>query len=314
MKKIQKVLVTGGAGFIGSNLALSLQERGFTVTVIDDFSNGTPSNLAGFQGDVVDKDILYVDEKHLKGIDAVFHQAAITDTAIQNKELITAVNVAGFGHLLDLATVYYVPFIYASSASVYGDMPAPFKEEMAGNPLNLYGQSKWKADCIAKEAMKTIKSPIIGLRYFNVFGPGEAHKGKMASMIWQLAEQMISGQRPRIFKWGEQKRDQVYIRDVVLANLLALSTQASGIVNIGSGRATSFTEIIQALNEVLCLDLQPEYIDNPYSQVYQNHTEADLTLAKSLLKYKPVWTFNSAVKDYISSIRMKDGLLQGMRY
>ena len=310
---MKKVLVTGGAGFIGSNLALVLQEEGLGVIIVDDFHKGSSRNLAGFQGDVVAKSILEVNERYLKGIDAIFHQAAITDTTIKDEELIVGVNVEGFKRLLGLAVKYHVPFIYASSAGVYGNVPGSQKEEMAGNPLNLYGLSKWKADCLAKEAMETARSPIIGLRYFNVFGPGEAHKGKMASMIWQLALQMKAGQRPRIFKWGEQKRDQVYVKDVVLANLLALRAKRSGIVNIGTGQATSFAEIVQVLNKVLGVDLQPEYIDNPYSEVYQNHTEADLNLAKALLRYKPVWTFKSAVKDYMNVVRIEDCLFAETR-
>ena len=138
---------------------------------------------------------------------------------------------------------------------------------------------------------------------FNVFGPREQYKGKMASMVWQLAQQMLSGKRPRIFKWGEQRRDQVYVKDVIRANLLALESKGNGIVNIGTGNAISFNHIIEVLNKVLGTNYAPEYFDNPYIGFYQEHTEADLTLAERLLGYRPRWSFEEAVKDYIDWIR-----------
>ncbi|HDD43294.1 MAG TPA: NAD-dependent epimerase/dehydratase family protein, partial [Candidatus Desulfofervidus auxilii] len=181
-------------------------------------------------------------------------------------------------------------------------IPGPQKEDMDGYPCNIYGFSKWIADCIAREYMKITDSLIVGLRYFNVFGPKEDYKGKMASMVWQLAQQIKAGLRPRIFKWGEQKRDQVYVKDVVRANLLALKAKKSCIVNIGSGKAISFNKIVKVLNEVLGKNLEPEYIDNPYVGYYQEYTQADLTLAKEILGYTPQWTFEDAVRDYMKTV------------
>jgi len=121
-------------------------------------------------------------------------------------------------------------------------------------------------------------------------------------MIWQLANQMKDYQRPRIFKWGEQKRDQVYVKDVVQANLLALKAKRNAIVNIGSGQATTFNEIIRVLNKVLGTELEPEYIDNPYVGFYQDYTQADLTLAQKIIGYLPQWGFEEAVKDYMKEV------------
>ncbi|MDL1971088.1 MAG: ADP-glyceromanno-heptose 6-epimerase [Candidatus Desulfofervidaceae bacterium] len=297
-----KALVTGGAGFIGSNLALILVEEGWEVVVLDDFSSGDYRNLLGFKGDVIADDILNVDLNRFKDIDVFFHQAAITDTTVRDQKLMMQVNVEGFRRFLDFAVKHHRPFIYASSAGTYGNIPAPQREDMAGAPSNIYGFSKWIDDCLAFQYMKIADSLIVGLRYFNVFGPREDYKGKMASMIWQLANQMKAGQRPRIFKWGEQKRDQVYVKDVVRANLLALRAKRSGIVNIGSGQATSFNKIIKVLNEVLGTHYEPEYIDNPYAEFYQEYTQADLTLAQEILGYTPQWTFEDAVKDYMQTV------------
>lgn len=300
--EIKKFLVTGGSGFIGSNLALLLEEKGYKVTVLDDFTKGRAENLLGFKGEVISDSILTVNLDRFKDTDAIFHCAAITDTTVKDEQLMLKVNTDGFKRFLDFALENNQKFIYSSSAAVYGQASRQdgITEEMAGNPLNIYGESKWKADCIAMQHINSKSSPlIIGLRYFNVFGKGEQFKGKMASMVWQLAQQIKSGKHPRIFKLGEQKRDQVYVKDVVNANILSLNARRSAIVNVGSGEAVSFNHIVETLNEVLGTNLEPEYFDNPYENVYQNYTKADLTLAKEVLNYSPEWSFEDAVLDYL---------------
>ncbi|MCD6097344.1 ADP-glyceromanno-heptose 6-epimerase [bacterium] len=298
-----RALVTGGAGFVGSNLALALQDRGWDVVIVDNFSSGDSRNLKGFKGEVYTGDILEFDIWRLMGIDVIFHQAAITDTTLLDRDLMTRVNVDGTKRLLEYAVRERIPFIYASSASVYGNAPSPQKEKDAGNPVNLYGLSKWMADCLATRYMKKADSLIVGLRYFNVFGPGESYKGKMASMVWKLANQIKSGNSPRIFKWGEQARDQVYIKDVVRANILALGARESGIVNVGSGNATTFNHIVETLNKLLGGRKETDYFDNPYAGCYQEHTQADLGLARKLIGYEPAWSFEDAVEDYLKEVR-----------
>jgi ADP-L-glycero-D-manno-heptose 6-epimerase len=139
---------------------------------------------------------------------------------------------------------------------------------------------------------------IIGLRYFNVYGPHEAHKGVPASMIYHLAQQMKAGQRPRIFKHGEQKRDFVYVKDVVEGTVRALDVQASGIYNLGSGQARTFNELVDVLNKCLGTNLKPEYIDNPHAH-YQNFTQADLTNARCALGYESRFPLEQGVRDYL---------------
>lgn len=291
-------LVTGGGGFIGSNLALELERRGFNVTVLDDFSVGNRENLNGFEGEIISEGIMEVNLNKLKEMDFIFHQAAITNTTVKDKELMMNVNLHGFKRFLDFAVERGIPFIYASSAAVYGSAKAPQKESDAGNPNNSYGESKWLCDCTAKEGMEKSDSLIAGLRYFNVFGPRERFKGKMASMVWQLSQQMLKGKKPRIFKYGEQKRDQLYAKDAVKANLLAMNAKENCIVNVGSGKAVTFNYIIETLNKTLGFNYEAEYFDNPFKEFYQEETEADLSLAGKYLGYKPEWSFEEAVKDY----------------
>ena len=296
-----KLLVTGANGFIGSNLSLELEKQGHEVIALDKAPRS--DTLSGFKGSYVQEDITEVDWDDFKDVSAMFHQAAITDTTVYDEKLMMSVNYAAFENILKFATNNKIPLIYASSAAVYGAAQSPQKESDAGKPLNIYGISKFKSDILAKEYMAKISSPIIGLRYFNVFGPREHRKGKMASMIWQLYLQMKDGNRPRDFKYGEQSRDQVYVKDIVNANLLAWKSKKSGITNVGSGSPVSFNTIINELNAALGANLQPEYIDNPYSKYYQASTQADISHAKILLDYEPRWKFPSAVKDYVSEIR-----------
>lgn len=293
-----RVLVTGGAGFVGSNLCLELERAGHEAVALDDFSLGRRSNLAGFEGEVVEGDIRTAALP--KDVDAILHQAAITDTTVKDEKLMRSVNTQGFERVLGHALAHGLRLVYASSAAVYGNAPAPQKERDAGHPNNIYGVSKWEDDGLARAAMgQHPDASIVGLRYFNVFGPREGGKGKMASMIFQLYSQIKAGQRPRVFKWGEQRRDQVYVKDIVRANLLALESGKSGVVNAGSGKAVSFNEIISELNRALGLSLEAEYFDNPYTEFYQESTQADLTEARALIGYEPRFTFRQAVEDYV---------------
>jgi len=139
---------------------------------------------------------------------------------------------------------------------------------------------------------------LVGLRYFNVYGPREYYKGHVASMMYQLYLQMKAGKRPRIFKFGEQMRDFVYVKDLVRGNLNALDAKKSCVCNLATGKPGNFNEVIEALNKALKTDLAPEYFDNPYG-FYQNKTQADLRQAKALLNYRPEWSLADGIADYV---------------
>lgn len=297
-----RALVTGGAGFIGSNLCWELAARGWQVVALDDFSTGTFENLRGFPGDVVAVDFGDVSDwaSRVGKIDAVFHQAAITDTTLTDQKLMMRVNVESFRNLLAWAAKAKVKrVVYASSAGVYGDLPAPMREDATPKPLNAYAFSKMVMETVAVQA-KGVKA--VGLRYFNVFGPREAHKNKAASMIWQLSLQMKAGRRPRIFEFGEQYRDFIYVKDVVEANIVAFekTTAGPGAYNICTGRKTDFNTVVAALNSTLGTCSQPEYIKNPYP-FYQNKTLGDPAKAHKALGFRARWTVAQALPDYFDS-------------
>jgi ADP-L-glycero-D-manno-heptose 6-epimerase len=303
-KSPSNLIVTGGAGFIGSNLTLALQEKypKARLTVIDDFRSGNFKNLAGYRGDFVAQNLATFNWREKFGdeeFDAIFHLASITDTTLHDQFVQVHDNVESFRSLLSFARPTKTRIIYASSASIYGAVNQASVESNGAAPANAYSFSKAIMDNIARRAAAESSDWIvIGLRYFNVYGPREAHKGVPASMVYHLAQQMKAGQRPRIFKHGEQKRDFVYVKDAVDGSIRALDAETSGIYNLGSGEARSFNELVDVLNKCLGTNFQPEYIDNPHAH-YQNFTQADLTNARSALGYEPRFPLEHGVRDYM---------------
>ena len=298
------LVITGGAGFIGSNLTLALQEKfpSARLTVIDDFRSGDFKNLAGYCGDFVAQNLATLDWHEQFGnekFEAIFHLASITDTTLHDQFVQVHDNVESFRRILNFARPTNTRIIYASSAATYGAATEASVESNGAAPANVYAFSKTIMDNIARRA--AAESPdwiIIGLRYFNVYGPREAHKGMPASMVYHLAKQMKTGQRPHIFKHGEQKRDFVYVKDIVEGSILALDASTSGIYNLGTGQARSFNELVDILNKCLGTNFQPDYIDNPHAH-YQNFTQADLTNARNALDYKPRFPLEDGVRDYM---------------
>ncbi|HEY8667018.1 MAG TPA: NAD-dependent epimerase/dehydratase family protein [Tepidisphaeraceae bacterium] len=303
-----RILVSGGAGFIGSNLARGLDRQGHEVVAADSFLSAHFSNLVEFGGDMLTlRDHEDVESMIAQGsFDAIFHQASITGVVgasgenFSDQRLMMRNNVEMFRRILDWAAMTKARVVWASSCSVYGRGPVPMKESQPPDPLNIYAFSKLTMERMALRYAAKLAHPIIGLRYTNAYGPGEDHKGKLASMVHQLAKQMREGKRPRIFRPGEQKRDFVYVDDVVQANLKALQARESGVFNVGCGRAFTFNQVVAELNRVLRTNLEPDYFDNPYSFT-QDWTEADLTKARKALGYEPQFDLRKGIEAYHAS-------------
>lgn len=315
----KRVLITGGAGFIGSNLVFHLQNKfpSVQIVIFDSFrseerlsngnrkSFGSYSNLIGFEGTLICGDLNNksdIDVLRSYRFDYIFHQAAISDTRVYDQELIFRTNVNSFYSILELTKQSGSVLVYASSAAQYGQTSPPQKVGFE-NPSNPYGYSKYAMDQIARKFMSENEDlRVIGLRYFNVYGPKEFYKETTASMVLQLAFQILRGSRPKLFVGSDKIcRDFIFIDDVIQANLLACHASKSGVYNVGSGIARSFQDIADILLVELGSDLSIEFIDNPYSD-YQTHTQADVTDSQSSLGFEAKFTLESGIKAYIPSL------------
>jgi len=301
------VLATGrfGVGRIlqqGVGFAHRLVEEGHDVSIVDDFQSAHWTNLIPFKGDVITANVAKVEGvlAALPGFEVIFHQASITDTTVHDQNRMMLNNVEGFRNILELAVNWKSRVVWASSASIYGRRQPPNSESQPPDPLNVYACSKMVMERLAERYAGRLKHPVVGLRYFNVYGPGEDHKGKFASMIHQLAKQMRAGKRPRIFAPGEQKRDFVYVEDVIQANLKAMKASSSGVYNVGCGGAFTFNEVVSELNAALKTDLPPEYFENPYSFT-QDWTQADVSAARKGIGYEPAYDLKKGVAAYLAS-------------
>ncbi len=302
-----RFLVTGAGGLIGANLAVGLETRGHEVHALDHFQVGRRENLADFTGEIHAGDIRNFPYDSLGRFDGIFHQAAITDTTVMDEKLMMSVNVDAFVKILDFAQRTGCPkVVYASSAATYGKGPVPNREDQPPQPANIYGVSKMEMEKAARaftEANRGVKA--VGLRYFNVYGPLEFHKGSAASMIYQLYHQISEDRAPRVFKWGEQFRDFIYVKDVVAANCKAFEYAGNGVFNVGTGRGTTFNEVIGVLNKVLGATRPTDFFDNPFG-FYQSATQADPSLARDVMGWKAVFTPEAGITDYAAWLQSRE--------
>ncbi len=298
-----RILITGGAGLIGSNIVRMLEEKGIETVILDDFSSANYKNLLGVKGEIICGNIL--DDrvyKKLPKLDAVIHEAAITDTTLDDDTKMMMVNYNGFKNVFNFCQDKKIRLVYASSAGVYGWGASAMREDEKITPHNTYAYSKYLCDCLMqKNIQKGSSLIVVGLRYFNVYGPNEYHKKLSASMTYQLYLQMKAGKRPRIFKSGEQKRDFIYVKDAARITIEALESKQSVILNVGTGIPRSFNDIVANLNKVMGLDLKPDYFDNPYEGKYQNYTEADTTLLKEVLGTQARFSLEDGIEDYVKN-------------
>lgn len=315
------ILITGAAGFIGSNLCFYFQENYPDATVVafdcfrsgETFSNGNLKsfghfkNLIGFNGIVISGDIN--DKEALKNLeenykfDYIFHQAAISDTTALEQDIMIKTNVNAYEDLLKIAIGHGANMVYASSAATYGDSDR--FEVGFEQPNNVYGFSKVMMDNITYKYLKNdLNISIVGLKYFNVYGPREFFKNKTASMVVQFGHQILKGLTPKLFEGSDKiLRDFIYIEDIIQANIKAATPKKSGVYNVGTGCARSFEDIVNILQKELAIDNGKEYIPNPFVGSYQFFTQANIESTKENLGYDPRFSLEDGIKAYIPQIQ-----------
>jgi ADP-L-glycero-D-manno-heptose 6-epimerase len=291
------LLVTGGAGFIGSNLVAALNAAGRSDVVVCDVlgHEGKWRNLAKRQlADIVPPAEL-MDWLQGRRLDAVFHLGAISETTATDGDLVIETNFRLSSRLLDWCTANPTPFIYASSASTYGDGQQGFRDDQSLTalrqlrPMNLYGWSKHLFDLVVAERVERgdrLPPQWAGLKFFNVFGPNEYHKGTMMSVLARKFDDVKAGRTVQLFKShrdgiadGDQRRDFIYVDDVVRVMIWLLATPAvSGIFNVGTGHARSFRDLMLSAYSALGASPNIEYVDMPEQirDSYQYFTESDV--------------------------------------
>ena len=295
-----KIFVTGGAGFIGSNLAEKLTED-HDVTVMDDLYIGNKNNLRSndiefVEGSVMDEALV---SKACKDCDYIFHNAAMSSSPMFKElpKLGMEVNVLGFMNVMKAAKENGVKkVIYASTSSLYSGNPLPYSETQPVTAKTFYEASFRTREIVAQTYYFENDVGSIGLRYFSVYGPKELHKGKYANNISQFLWDMMKGKPAVIYGDGTQRRDFTFVSDVVSANILAMTSKINfGIFNVGTGIGTSFNELVSVINKLLGTSIEPIHVDNPIKNYVQD-TIADLSLVSKSLGYKPQWTLEKGIK------------------
>jgi UDP-N-acetylglucosamine 4-epimerase len=317
----RKVLITGGAGFIGSNLVESMLNSGNYVVCLDNFSTGKRENLNGFMNNpdfkLIEADIRnYADcEKSVRGIDYVFHQAALGSVPRSIKDPVTStdVNIGGFVKMLYASREAKVKrFIYAASSSTYGDHPdLPKVEDKIGKPMSPYGITKYVDELFAANFAGTYNIEVIGLRYFNVFGRRQDPQGAYAAVIPLFVKKLMNHESPVINGDGSYSRDYTYIDNVLQANHLAALAQdysaVNQVYNVAHGERTNLNELFELVKKLIgnfdreVLDIKPVYGPNRAGDI--PHSLASIEKAKKLLGYQPTHTVREGMSEAISWYR-----------
>jgi UDP-glucose 4-epimerase len=306
-----KVLVTGGAGFIGSHLVRALLERGDRVGVLDNFASGRRSNLDELAGDIelVEGDLRSYERVHaaMNGVELVFHQGALPSVprSVQDPLTTNEVNVGGTLNVLLAARDEGARrVVFASSSSVYGDADGfPRDETQRPQPLSPYGVAKLAAESYCRAFWQVYGLETVSLRYFNVFGPRQDPQSQYAAVVPRFIARLLEGQAPVIYGDGNQSRDFTYVGNVVAGNLLAASASgvAGEVLNVATGGSLTVNELSSAIQEILGTEIEPTYEPARVGEV--ERSAADISRATRLLGYTPAHNVEEGLVTTIDALR-----------
>lgn len=310
------IVVTGGAGFIGSNLVFELNRRGEREIVIVDRLDESDKyrNLIALDFiDLVDPDDVAAVERTVGLAQRIFHLGACTDTTNHDGRFMVETNFNTTKRLLELALPRQIPFVYASSAAVYGEGRAGFIEDpRCESPLNVYGFSKLLCDRYVRALLPHLSSPVVGLRYFNVYGPQEGHKGAMASGAYHFWQDLHAGRALTLFEGSHAfRRDFVFVDDAVAVTLELAELGVSGVFNCGTGEARSFQRVAETLRTLhsQALPLRTTPFPPELEGRYQRHTQADLTQLRQAGCRRVFQPLEAGLAAYHEALRRNGGYL-----
>jgi len=294
-----RIVVTGGAGFIGSNLVEDLVRRGRNVTVIDNFSTGSMENLKSVRGKVkvIRASCSKLPKLRLPRTELVFHVGIPSSSPMYRENpLLVGEAINDFINVLEFAKKNRSKIVYASTSSMYCRCPPPHRENMASEPFDYYTEARLVMERLARMYHELHGVNSVGMRFFSVYGPHEQAKGRYANVVSQFLWAMRDGKAPVIYGDGTQTRDFVHVSDVVKACLKAAEVELGcEVINVGTGKSASFNRVIELLNEFMGKSIKPRYLPNPIKN-YVYRTLADLTKASKLLGYKPDVSLEDGIK------------------
>jgi UDP-glucose 4-epimerase len=293
-------LVTGGAGFIGSNLVEELLAAGEDVVVLDNMHTGSPENLKGLEGSLK---LFHASCNDLSGMDLhpemIYHLGIPSSSPMYKKNpYLVGEAINGFTSVFELARKSGSRVVYASSSSLYSGLLPPHREDMTIRVSDYYTEARLAMERMAELYRQLYNIDSVGMRFFSVYGPKETAKQQYANMVTQFLWEMQNKKTPIIFGDGLQTRDFTFVKDVTRALQLAMKSDYHGIVNVGTGKAYTFNQAVEVLNECMGLDIKPQYVPNPIKN-YVLHTLSDTAKSEKVLGFKARYGLEDGVKELL---------------
>jgi len=294
-----RVLVTGGCGFIGSNLVERLVEEGYSVTVFDNLSSGSKENIRGLNVEFYDKPYSHIFS--LPNFDVIFHMGIPSSSPMYKENpFLVGRAINDIISLLEYCRKKGCKIVYASSSSIYNGNKLPYREDMPIYVTDYYTECRYLIERLARLYNKLYGVKSVGMRFFSIYGPKEDYKGKYANIVTQFLWSMLRDEPPIIFGDGTQTRDFTYVTDVIEALMLAMEKNFEcEIFNVGTGVSHSFNDVVELLNRLLEKDIKPVYKPNPIKN-YVYHTLADTTKAEKVLGFKAKISLEEGTSKLIS--------------